>query len=90
MVSPEAFNVYLQAMWHEAKGNWNHAHELVQDLENTDAAWIHAYLHRKEGDQWNANYWYRRAGRQMPTKSLDQEWHDLVAHFLGEAKDFQD
>ncbi|WP_276498070.1 hypothetical protein [Pontibacter litorisediminis] len=69
---PEA-NVYLQALWHEAKGNWDKAHVLIQDLPDQNAAWIHAYLHRQEGDTWNADYWYRRAGKKRPQQTLEEE-----------------
>ncbi|MCC9168107.1 hypothetical protein [Pontibacter harenae] len=75
-------SVYLWALWFDAKGNWNSAHELIQDLPDQDASWIHAYLHRKEGDTWNADYWYRKAGKKSPSVSLDEEWEELVKHFL--------
>ena len=70
------------ALWHDARGDWERAHQTVQDLDTPAAAWVHAYLHRKEGDQWNANYWYQRAGRKMPRTSLAQEWDALVEEFL--------
>ncbi len=72
----------LRSLWHDAKGNWNKAHELIQDLETREAAWIHAYLHRKEGDKSNASYWYHRAKQKMPSYSLEQEWEELVKAFL--------
>ena len=75
---PEHFNVYLQALWYDAKGDWDKAHELIQDLPDKSSAWIHAYLHRKEGDTWNADYWYNRAGRKRSSVSLDEEWELLV------------
>lgn len=61
---PENLSGYLKALWHEAKGNWDNAHNIVQNLEDKNASWIHAYLHRKEGDIGNADYWYRRAGKK--------------------------
>lgn len=79
---PPEFNVLQQALWHDGKGDWNTAHDLINDLTTTDAAWIHAYLHRKEGDLSNADYWYRRAGKQRPGYSLDQEWRELVASLV--------
>jgi hypothetical protein len=71
------------ALWHDAKGNWQKAHEIVQDMEDRDAAWIHAYLHRKEGDLSNAHYWYRKAGQSMPQGSLEQEWEMIARRFTG-------
>ena len=79
---PAPASVYLQALWHDAKGNWEKAHVLIQDLPDEAAAWIHAYLHRKEGDLWNADYWYRNAGQRRPALSLQQEWEQLAAAFL--------
>jgi len=75
---------YLKALWQDGKGNWQAAHRIVDDMEGTNAAWVHAYLHRKEGDKWNANYWYRRANQNMPDISLDAEWEMLVNYFLNE------
>ncbi len=72
----------LLALWLDKHGLWHDAHDLVDDKSSSDACWIHAYLHRKEGDQWNANYWYNRANRSMPDLSLDEEWTDLVRHML--------
>jgi hypothetical protein len=75
---PQNSSVYLSALWYEAKGDWDKAHELIQDITDKDAAWVHAYLHRKEGDIGNADYWYRRAGKQRPTATLEEEWTMLV------------
>ena len=61
-------------------GNWDEAHAIVQDIESMDSYWIHAYLHRKEGDLGNSNYWYNRARQTMPTYALDQEWNELYAY----------
>ena len=63
---PAGLNEYLQALWYDAKGDWNKAHHIIKDIENKNAAWVHAYLHRKEGDISNADYWYHRAGRKKP------------------------
>lgn len=79
---PKELGIFLQALWYEAKGNWDKAHDLVQDEENPEGAWIHAYLHRKEGDISNAGYWYRKANRKMPVTTLEQEWSDMVKEFL--------
>ena len=62
-------------------GDWDKAHNIVQDMPGQDAAWIHAYLHRKEGDDWNANYWYQRAGKPFFKGSLEQEFEELWDHF---------
>ena len=80
--SPPEASVYLQALWHEAKGDWEKAHILIQDLPDKTAAWIHAYLHRQEGDTWNADYWYNRAGKKRPNTSLEEEWESLVTTLL--------
>jgi hypothetical protein len=79
---PAQASVYLKALWYDAKGDWETAHQLIQDLPDANASWIHAYLHRKEGDQWNADWWYRKAGRQRPALSLSEEWEQLAAAFL--------
>jgi hypothetical protein len=73
----------LVALWHDARGEWNEAHQTVQDIETTEAAWIHAYLHRKEGDLANAGYWYRRAGKPEFKGSLDSEWTSIAGAMLG-------
>jgi len=69
----------LAALWWAAKGDWGRAHKLVQDEDSTDAAWVHAYLHRVEGDLSNAGYWYRRAGQPVAKDGLDAEWERLVS-----------
>lgn len=74
---PAGISPLLEAMWYDAKGDWEGAHEIVQDLASADAAWIHAYLHRKEGDASNAGYWYRRAGRPVASSSLNDEWAQI-------------
>jgi hypothetical protein len=79
---PTGTSVYLQAMWHDAKGNWDKAHSMVDGLNDTAACHVHAYLHRKEGDTWNADYWYRRAGNTRPDISLQQEWEMIVQELL--------
>ncbi len=79
---PSTLSVLLQALWQDGRGNWEAAHNLVQDLSGKQAAWIHAYLHRKEGDTGNADYWYRKAGKVRPQVSLGQEWEDLIHALL--------
>ena len=70
------------ALWYDGAGDWDKAHAVAQDINGPDGVHIHAYLHRKEGDQWNAQYWYNRAGRTMPDVSLEQEWAQLVREYL--------
>lgn len=72
-----------EALEQDKAGNWNKAHELIQDLSGQDAAWIHAYLHRKEGDDWNARYWYERAGKPFYSGSLEAEWDLIYRHISG-------
>jgi dienelactone hydrolase len=72
----------LLALWHDARGNWDTAHEIAQDVATESGAWVHAYLHRKEGDPGNAAYWYRRARRPEARMSLDEEWALIVAALL--------
>ena len=72
----------LAALWHDARGDWDMAHRIAQDIETPDAAWVHAYLHRREGDIGNARYWYRRAGRPEATDPLKSEWTRISAHLL--------
>ncbi len=80
---PEQIDPCLKALWYDARGDWNTAHEIVQNLDHATAARVHAYLHRKEGDDWNARYWHRRAGTRLPENiSLEQEWDALVALFV--------
>lgn len=71
-----------KALWFEAKGDWDKAHKIVQDLSSKEAAWVHAYLHRKEGDEGNAGYWYRRAGKNFSNLSLDKEWEEITGSLL--------
>ena len=72
----------LAALWWAAKGGWDQAHKIVQDEETTEAAWVHAYLHRVEGDLGNAGYWYRRAAKPVATGSLETEWDQMVSKLL--------
>jgi hypothetical protein len=72
----------LQAMWYDGKGDWEMSHNIAQDLPTNNGSWIHAYLHRKEGDLGNASYWYSRANKKMPSMPLDEEWKEIVRAFL--------
>ena len=81
-VPPTFSSKNLLALWYDAKGNWDKAHDIVQITSGYDGDWIHAYLHRKEGDQSNASYWYRRVGKPKPEISLASEWEDLVVYLL--------
>jgi len=79
---PDDLRSLLRALWHDAKGDWSRAHEIVQDEAGRDAAWVHAYLHRKEGDLANAAYWYQQAGKPVWKKPLEEEWQALAAALL--------
>jgi hypothetical protein len=73
------------ALWHDARGDWRTAHEIAQSANGATGAWVHAYLHRKEGDLANARYWYRQAGRPESTDSPDAEWEHIVGELLAPA-----
>jgi hypothetical protein len=75
---PEGLSAPLKALWWDAKGDWPRAHALVDALESLEGMAVHAYLHRKEGEAWNAGYWYVRAGRRFHRATLDAEWEALV------------
>ncbi len=79
---PEEFNQLLQALWFDANGDWEAAHELVQSVYTHEAAWIHAYLHRKKGDLDNARHWYSKAGKDIPDHSFKEEWDLMLEEFL--------
>ena len=72
----------LAGLWWAAKGDWDKAHKIVQDEDSREAAWVHAYLHRVEGDLGNAGYWYRRAGKPAATDSLEAEWERIVSALI--------
>lgn len=75
---PDDLPLALQAMWWDAKGNWDKAHDCAQEQKDKLGDWVHAYLHRKEGDLDNAGYWYRRLGLPLPQVTFDREWTDIV------------
>lgn len=79
---PADISIYLQAMWYDGRGDWDKAHSLVDNLTDTTACRVHAYLHRKEGDIWNADYWYRKAGKKRPDITLAEEWEIIVKDLL--------
>ena len=79
---PEGCAAEVAALWWDAKGDWARAHGLVDELETPEAMAVHAYLHRKEGVEWNADYWYRRAGRRYRREGLRDEWNALVEGLL--------
>jgi hypothetical protein len=74
----------LRALWHDARGDWTAAHQVAQDINDSTGAWIHAYLHRKEGDLANAGYWYRRARKPECGDSLETEWDQIATAILNE------
>jgi hypothetical protein len=79
---PQGAPLALQALWHDAKGDWDAAHARAQEQDDAAGAWVHAYLHRKEGDFANAGYWYRRAGRPAANEALEAEWETIVGALL--------
>jgi hypothetical protein len=79
---PATLTPLLAALWWDAKGDWKRAHETAQDVSGPDGAWVHAYLHRKEGDAGNAGYWYGQAARPHCTLTLDAEWEQIVSALL--------
>lgn len=79
---PKEASVYLKALWYDARGDWNKAHTLIQDVPDRNASWIHAYLHRKEGDIGNADYWYSRADKKRFSGTLEKEWEEIVTALI--------
>lgn len=75
-------NVYIQALEAERDGHWDRAHELVQGMVTAEAAWVHAYLHRVEGDEINAGYWYNRAVQPVCQTSLATEWQAIYDELI--------
>jgi len=81
---PAEFTLALAGLWWEAKGDWARAHESAQQDERPEGSCVHAYLHRKEGDQDNAAYWYGRAGKPVGREPLDAEWISIATALLGQ------
>jgi hypothetical protein len=79
---PEDLHPLLKALWFDGKDDWESSHNIAQEIHTTEGSWIHAYLHRKEGDLGNAAYWYSRANRPMPKVSLKEEWENIVRELL--------
>ena len=82
-VPPSGLTLALAGLWWDGKGDWTRAHESAQQDEGVEGSWVHAYLHRKEGDQSNAGYWYNRAGKPVCREPLDAEWINIVKVLLG-------
>lgn len=83
--APAALPALLQALWHAGRDEWDEAHRIAQDESSADGAWVHAYLHRVEGDESNAGYWYRRAGKPHCQSSLQAEWTEIASALLAAA-----
>jgi len=83
---PRNLRVALAGLWWDAKGDWKRAHESAQQDEGPAGSWVHAYLHRKEGDTTNAGYWYRRADKSPARVPLDQEWLEITESLLAESE----
>jgi hypothetical protein len=81
---PAGLTLALTGLWWDGKGNWQRAHESAQQDEGKDGSWVHAYLHRKEGDQDNAAYWYSRAGKSVCREALGEEWLSIARDLLGQ------
>ena len=81
---PAGLSFALSGLWWDAKGDWTRAHESAQQDEGADGSWVHAYLHRKEGDPGNAAYWYGRAGKPACRESPEREWREIVVSLLSE------
>lgn len=79
---PKDIPIQLEALWHDGKGDWKKAHDLVDGPADKLSSRVHAYLHRKEGDLLNARYWYNKSGEPMPDESLEEEWNLLVNRIL--------
>jgi hypothetical protein len=83
---PPGVSALLEALWFDAKGSWQRAHEIVQAIDGKQSARVHAYLHRKEGDLDNAGYWHARASSTLPDTTLEQEWETLASTLLDKEK----
>lgn len=85
--TPPPLSDALRALWHDARGDWDAAHRVAQDVANESGSWVHAYLHRKEGDHGNAAYWYRRAGKPVASGPVEAEWNTIAAALLANEDD---
>lgn len=79
---PAVASNYLKVLWYEKKGNWEQSHNIAQDIRDDTGSRLHAYLHRREGDNSNARYWYNLAGLPFPKLSMDEEWESMVKEFI--------
>ncbi|MDJ0735330.1 MAG: hypothetical protein QNJ47_14950 [Nostocaceae cyanobacterium] len=79
---PQNLSKALQGLWYDKKGDWDKAHEIVQNARDADSAWVHAYLHREEGDLSNARYWYKRSGKPEFLGELESEWEQIASALL--------
>ena len=84
--APPQLDAPLAALWWAARGDWDAAHKIVQDESDANSAWVHAYLHRVEGDLSNASYWYRRASKPVANGSLEAEWEAIASTLLGSGR----
>jgi hypothetical protein len=83
---PAGLTPPLRALWHDGQGDWGAAHRIAQEDDSRDAAWVHAYLHRKEGDISNARYWYAQAEKTAHSGSLKEEWQEIVRNLLSSSR----
>jgi hypothetical protein len=83
---PQGLTLALAGLWWDGKGDWTRAHESAQQDEGRDGSWVHAYLHRKEGDQSNAAYWYGRASKPVSRESLESEWQQIAESLLQQSR----
>jgi hypothetical protein len=79
---PEGLSNLLLALWYAGRNEWDRSHDIAQEIHDANGSWVHAYLHRLEGDKANAGYWYAKAGRNLPSYSLEKEWESLVKYFI--------
>ena len=82
---PDDLGLALAGLWWDAKGDWTRAHEVAQQDEGPAGSWVHAYLHRKEGDASNATYWYSRCGRRPSSATLEEEWEEIAVALTKQA-----
>jgi hypothetical protein len=80
---PAGLRDVLKALWHAGRNEWDAAHGIAQTVDDAEGAWVHAHLHRREGDLGNASYWYSRAGKRRSRAPLEEEWEQIVLALLG-------
>ncbi|RYG00683.1 MAG: hypothetical protein EOO02_14375 [Chitinophagaceae bacterium] len=79
---PDTLTPVLRSLWFAGKNDWERAHDIAQDIHSSEGSWVHAYLHRVEGDPGNAAYWYRQAGKPVPSVTTEVEWEQMVTTLL--------